>query len=194
MVKLAQTREVSLGLARLGSEYCCSTRRVWKSKRKYKYLSNDICDRFSLRPKWMWRGIDKLGTPPLLWSRLHCYHSGKRFMKGKSLLFWQTPFSGNISDPMTQFIGLLGGSNCPNKGKNACADMIYSSFKMRSLNCGPFHNSMYLIPRFPKHHWTSEGTLDENVRQYWFEIMSFFIIIRLHIIAVFDFRALYCNR
>ena len=34
------------------------------------------------------RGIDKLGTPPLLWSRLHCYHSGKWFMKEKNPLFF----------------------------------------------------------------------------------------------------------
>ena len=64
--------------------------------------------------------------------------------------------------------------NCPNKQKNVCVDMIYSSFKMRSLNCGPFPNSMYLITRFPKHHWISEETLDENRRQYWFEIMPCF--------------------
>ena len=39
------------------------------------------------------RGIDKLGTPPLLWSRLHCYHSGKWFMKGKNpLIFRENSF------------------------------------------------------------------------------------------------------
>ena len=72
------------------------------------------------------------------------------------------------------FLYLFSNPNCPNKRKNVCMDMIYSSFKMRSLNCGPFPNSMYLITRFPKHHWISEGTLDENRRQYWFEIMPCF--------------------
>ena len=52
------------------------------------------------------RGIDKLGTPPLLWSRLHCYHSGKWFMKEKNPLFFLDFFLLKITSSSI-FLGLL---------------------------------------------------------------------------------------
>ena len=87
------------------------------------------------------RGIDKLGTPPLLWSRLHCYHSGKWFMKGEKLFSfgWKLFYKNFIqiwSFSLIKkciFTWFIHRFNKPMKPQLAAMNWIYGSIGTRHL-------------------------------------------------------------